>query len=353
MNNKFTKMSILDGLKNKWVDIANPVFAVVLALIMGGLIVLVSGDNPLKAYYVLAEGAFGSLGGIINTIRFTIPIIFLAYSFSLCSRCGYFNISQESQLYSASIAMVVVSELTTGWNPYLRIVLIVVSACVCAAIACVIPAIIKFKLDVSEVVVGIMLNYLMALVTQHLLSTTSLGNPVSSMLVSQKINETVTPTTIFLIGILVVVSYWFLINKTVPGYQLGTIGKNPLFAKASGMPSLKVLLTSSLVAGALTGLVACGEILGYFHVLIENYATNMGFNGMTSALIGAQGPIGMVLGAILLGALKSGSVLLTVLTNTPSEIVDCVQGFVMFFATVAIFKKTNFGKNKKLKGAQK
>lgn len=72
MNNKFTKMSILDGLKNKWVDIANPVFAVVLALIMGGLIVLVSGDNPLKAYYVLAEGAFGSLGGIINTIRFTI-----------------------------------------------------------------------------------------------------------------------------------------------------------------------------------------------------------------------------------------------------------------------------------------
>ena len=73
----------------------SPVVAVLIAFAVAGLVVLASGGNPLEAYRALAKGALGSWVGIKNTIRYTLPIILLAFSFSICNRCGYFNIEKE------------------------------------------------------------------------------------------------------------------------------------------------------------------------------------------------------------------------------------------------------------------
>lgn len=337
------------ALQEKLLKALNPILAILIAFLMGGLMVLISGDSPLKTYAALIKGSFGSWTAIRNTVRYSIPILLLAYSFSLCNRCGYFNISHESQLYSAALAMSIVSELTHGLPSWLRLILMILAACLASAGACLIPALAKFKLGINEVVVGVMMNYLMGYLTKHMIAFSFIAQEDASSIMSLPIPESIGAGSILVMAIAVVVIYQFVLKKTIPGYRLTVVGKNPTFAAASGLPSSKILLRAAAVGGLLTGLCAVGEMLGYYHIIYSDFAADMGFNGMTAALIGGNGAIGMLLGAILLGALRSGSVLLTVTTNVPSELVSCVQGFVMFFATVNLVRP---GRRKRVRTTQ-
>ena len=318
--------------------VINSVLAIIIAFFMGGLMVLLSGDSPVETYTVLLKGSFGSWSAVKNTIRYSIPVVLLAYSFSICNQCGYFNISHESQMYSASLAMVMVSELTQGCPSWIRMILMMVAACTASVVACLIPAVAKFGLGVSEVVVGVMMNYLMAYFTKHMIAFSFIAQPGSSSIMSLPVKESIGAVSITVSTVLIVILYQFVMKRTIPGYRLSIVGRNPLFAKASGLPSMKILLSSAVVGGLLTGICAIGEMLGYYHIIYSDFAADIGFNGMTAALLGAHNAIGMLLGSLLLGALKSGSVLLTVVTSVPAELVDCVKGFVMFFATVTFIR---------------
>ncbi len=333
----------MENKKERWeytanvlVKLCNPVLAITIAFVMGGLMVLLSGDSPFETYNALLKGAFGSAAAIKNTIRYSIPILLLAYSFSICNQCGYFNISQESQMYSAAVAMAVVSESTHGFPSWLRLVCMMTAACTASAIACLIPAVVKFKLGVSEVVVGVMMNYLMAYFTKHMIAFSFIAQPGATSIMSLPIPEDIGPIAITISTILIIVLYAFGMKRTIPGYRLAIVGKNQTFAEAMGIPSMKVILSSVVLGGVITGICAIGEMLGYYHIIYGDFAADMGFNGMTAALLGMNNGIGMVFGALILGALKSGSVLLTVVTSIPAELVDCVRGFVMFFATISL-----------------
>ncbi len=76
--------------------VANPIIALILAFLLSGLVVLISGDDPMEAYAAILQGAFGSKSNLINTVRYMLPILMLALSFTLCDSCGYFNIGQEN-----------------------------------------------------------------------------------------------------------------------------------------------------------------------------------------------------------------------------------------------------------------
>ena len=95
------KLKRSGSLRERGAKVANPILAILIAFAMGGLLVMISGESPFATYQALLEGSFGSWTAIKNTVRYAIPILLLAYSFSLCDRCGYFNISHESQIYSA------------------------------------------------------------------------------------------------------------------------------------------------------------------------------------------------------------------------------------------------------------
>lgn len=318
--------------------IVNPLVAVVIAFLFGGLMVLVSGDSPIETYKIILQGAFGSVKSIQNTIRYAIPILMLAYSFAICNKCGYFNISQEAQIYAAAIAIAMVSQATTGLPIALRMVLMILAGCATAVVFCVLPAFVHHKFGVSDVVIGVMLNYLMAFLLQHLLKFSFIGDQSKSTLMSKPLDGVMSQTALIVLCVILVVGYQFILKWTIPGYRLTIVGKNSKFAQASGLPSMKIIYLSAVVGGVLAGLVACGELFANYSVIYAGFAENFGFNGMTAALIGSSHPIGMVFGAVLLGALRSGSTMLDVFSKVPASIVDCVQGFVTLLASITIFK---------------
>lgn len=332
---------------DKILDMALAIF---IAFVISGLVVVISGGNPLKAYEAIAKGAFGSATSFRNTLRYSFPILLLALSFSLCNQCGYFNIGQEGQMYASVLAICWIQRMLAGLPDPILMLIMVLGAMLAGGIISLIPAAMKFLLNINEVVVAILLNNLMVSLSTYMLLYTGIASPKSSVAKSLTIVPQL-PLYAVLFGTLVVfVIYAFVLQNTVPGFRLRMIGKNPAFAASNGLHTIKIMLIVSMLGGALAGLTASGEVLSIYHETYSAYADGMGFTSMTAALIGQGGAIGMLFGSLLLGALSSGAVNLSISTDTPPEMVLVVRGFVMLFATISLLQYFQRNKSRKAKG---
>ncbi len=324
--------------RQKVSSLCNPVIAVLIAFLASGLVVMISGGDPIEAYAAIAKGAFGSAVSIRNTLRYTFPILLLALSFCLCDRCGYFNIGQEGQMYGAVLAICWIQRLFGNAPTPLLMALMILGAMLAAGIMALIPALLKFILHINEVVIAILLNNIILSLLNYMLLYSGIASSGTSVPMSLDISPTISLAVILVAVLVVLAIYALVLKNTVPGFRLRMVGKNVDFAKASGLHTMRLMLVVSLLGGALAGLAATGEVLGVYHKVYNAYADGMGFMGMTAALIGKGSAFGMLLGALLLGALQSGAVNLSVMTDTPAEMVLVVRGFVMLLATINILQ---------------
>ena len=292
--------------------VANPIIALILAFLLSGLVVLISGDDPMEAYAAILQGAFGSKSNLINTVRYMLPILMLALSFTLCDSCGYFNIGQEGQMYSAVVTMAWIQHAFGGAPQWLLSILLVLGAIVAAGIVSLLPALLKHTLGINEVVVGILLNNIMLCLSDYMIRYTAIAELNKSVAMSIQIVPTFSRMSLLVASVVIMVAYTLIMRNTVPGYRLRMVGSNPTFSKSNGLHVIRIVLIVSFIGGA--------------------------FSGLTAALIGKESPLGMVLGSLLLGALQSGSVNLTVSTSVQAEIVNVIKGFVMLFATVNLLQ---------------
>lgn len=321
-----------------------PVLAILFAFLMGGLVVLISKGDPLVTYVTLFRGAFGSKAGLENTIRYTLPILLLALSFSICARCGYFNIGQDGQIVSAAVMVTWLATLLKGLNEDVSVALLIIAAAIVGGLVALLPALFKLWLGVNEVVIAVLLNYLIGLFSTYLLTNPPIGDTDSSTIMSIVIEPKLGGMAIIVMVMMILLVYSFVLSRTVSGFRLRMVGLNRKFAETSGINPTRITIVSALIGGALAGLMAAGELLGDYHIMYDGFAVGLGSNGIIAALIGQHNPIGMILSSLVLGSLQSGSVLLAVATDVPAEIVQVVQGFVMLFATInfiSVFVRKN------------
>jgi simple sugar transport system permease protein len=276
-------------------------------------------------------------------------VLLLGYSFSICNKCGYFNISQEAQMYASSLALVYVSKLVPDLPVPVRWTLMIAASFAVSSLVCVIPVFLKMKLGVNEVVSGVMLNYLMKFINQHLIAFGSIAGKRTSSITSINVPEKMSATTITITMVIIIISFVLILRDTIPGFRLTVTGKNPRFSQASGINVNRVIYLSAVIGGCLSAFCMISELLGYYGQIFNEFASGMGNDGLTVAFIGNNSPIGMIFGALLLGALKAGSIILSIRTQVPTELVDCVQGLIMFFATIKFFdfSRSSVKKNKK------
>lgn len=322
----------------RWLKPLSSAAAIVMAFLIAGFVVFLSGEDPGTAYRALFRGAFGSLTGLKNTVRYSIPIIMLGFSFAICNDCGFFNIGQEGQMYAAAIAAAGAALIGAGLPRGLQLLLIIAAAVIAGGILCLIPAVLKFVFGVNEVIVSMLLNYIMVLLTNYLLLNSSIGITGRTTPSSIEFEPRIEAWVLAGLSALIMLAYALFMKNTVPGYRLRMTGRNADFAKANGIRVRKIILSACFLGGAFSALSAVGEILGIYHRVYDGFAENLGFYGMTAALIGSQSTSGLIFGGIILGALQSGSVSLTVMTDVSSDMVLVVQGFVMLFATVNILR---------------
>ncbi|WP_067838440.1 ABC transporter permease [Amphibacillus sediminis] len=322
-------------------NILIPVISVVMGLIVGAIIMLSFGYNPIEGYVALWNGAFGNMYFLGETIRQSTPLILTGLSIAFAFRSGLFNIGAEGQVFIGWVAAVWV-----GINFDLPLVIHVPLAILIASLAGgfwgFIPGLLKATRGVHEVIVTIMMNYIALHVTNYMIRNVLSENGDTS----ERIKETASLRSDgltelfgysqvhwgFIIALILALFMWFLLEKTTIGYELRAVGYNKHAAHYSGMSVKRNIMMAMIIAGAFAGVAGAMEGLGTFGYMYTHASyTNLGFDGIAVALLGANTAIGSVLAAILFGALKVGALRMPPLAGVPTELVDIVIAVIIFF----------------------
>ncbi|GAA0489081.1 guanosine ABC transporter permease NupP [Salinibacillus aidingensis] len=325
----------------KMFGIIVPIISVLLGLIAGAVIMISSGHNPIKGYAALWNGAFGDAYTLGETIRRTAPLILTGLAVAFAFKTGLFNIGAEGQVIVGWLASVWVG-LAIDAPMIIHLPLAVLAGAIAGGLWGFLPGLLKAKLGVHEVIVTIMMNYIALHVTNEIIrsvltdqKTTTEAIPETASLASSWLQSITFYSRVhygILIALLAVFIMWFLIERTTYGYEFKAVGFNQHASHYSGMNVSKNIIWSMVIAGGFAGLAGAMEGLGtYGSISVMSGFTNLGFDGIAVALLGSNHAFGIVLAALLFGALKEGAGEMPTTAGVPTELVDIIIALIIFF----------------------
>ncbi len=341
-----SEKGFLQGLKQLLSSLLVPLLAIVTAVIVGGLIILVVGGNPIAAYIGLAQGAFGSTDALSETAVWATPYIFAGLAVAFAFKGGLFNIGAEGQLAFGAVVSALIGYALPGWlhmnlPAYIHIPLSVGLGVLAGAIWAAIPGALKAYTGGHEVINTIMMNYIALNITSFLLNgpmrdpdPLNLSARTPEIAPSARIPELFPGLRVhwgFILALIVAVIVWWLLWKTTLGFEIRTVGANPDAAKYAGINVKRTIVLTMAISGALAGLAGAIEVtaLNYRHEL--GFSVGYGFDAIAIALLGKTNPYGVILAAILFGAMRNGGTRMQFMTQIPVDIISVIQALILLF----------------------
>lgn len=327
-------------MSNKVTNILVPLFSVILGLLVGAIIMLVSGYNPIIGYKALWDGIFGDMYTIGETLRQITPYLLAGLAVAFAFRSGLFNIGVEGQLIVGWFAAAYVG-IAFELPKIIHLPLAILAAAAAGALWGFVPGLLKAKFRVHEVIVTIMMNYIALHVTNALIKTVSGGGDRTERIYEsaslrselfQNLTEFSRLHYGILVALLMVAFMWLILEKTTLGYELKAVGFNQNASEYAGMNVNKNIILAMVISGAFAGMAGAMEALGTFgYVSAKGGFTGIGFDGIAVALLGMNTPLGVVFGATLFGSLKYGALNMPNQAQIPMEIVSIVIAVIIFF----------------------
>jgi len=287
----------------------------------------------------LFEGTFGSWQACIESLVKATPLILTGLATVIAFRARIWNIGQEGQLYFGAITAYWAYVQFISLPPALLIPIIILFAMIGGAICGLLPAIIKAKFGVDEIIITIMLNYIVTYFLSWLLSG-PWKDPNHYYQQSPTILEKVQfPTLLdhtrlhigFAIAIVAAILIYLLLAKTPLGYEIKAMGLNPTASRFQGINVIKTMIIVMLISGALSGLAGTGELFGVIYRLKSTISLGYGYASIIIAMLAGLEPLAVVPVAILFGGLINGSFFLQTTTNIPAAIIYVIQAIVLLF----------------------
>ena len=330
-----------------WSLAALPLISIVLALLVGAVVIIASQlvlpgrpfdlFLPLTAYAALLQGAVGSFDGIVDTAVSTTPLVLGGLSVALAFKAGLFNIGAQGQFLLGALGSVAMGVTVAASPSLVAIPLALIAGMLAGALWGFIPGLLKAVSGAHEVVVTIMLNYIAIAVVAGVVGgplrqqgrpeaiTPDVGNAALPLLIGNSGHAGI------LLALVAVGLVAWLLFRTTLGFEIRTVGANPDAARYAGMrPRFLMILTMSL-AGALAGLAGAVVVLGVTHLMTPSFGTTVGFDSIAVALLGRTNPIGIVMAALLFGALRAGAPLMQIQAGIPPELIDVLQAMILLF----------------------
>jgi general nucleoside transport system permease protein len=314
-----------------------PLLTTLLAFFVGGLVMLVTGKDPIATYEAIwkgtglqwvfpwTTGADRDLAAsnLQQTLIITTPLILTGLAVAFAFRAGLFNIGGNGQYIVGSIAAVWVGSSFADMPSFLHIVLAILAACAAGAFWAAIAGFLKATTGAHEVISTIMLNWIAVWVGIWLFS---LGGPLQndaqkSIPVSNDVVEGAKLPVFWgdpvlqglhigiFIALFAVIVFWILLNRSTIGFEVRAVGFNPEAARYSGMNVGKNYILVMAVCGLFAGLAGSLDVLGWQFRIATNdiQILFLGYIGIAVALLGRNTAIGTVAAALLFGALLSGT----------------------------------------------
>jgi simple sugar transport system permease protein len=347
-----------------------PAGAIVLAIVTGAVVMILSSPLvtggldlalPFQAYAALLEGAFLSFDGWVDTLVRATPLILAGLSVGLCFKAGLFNIGAQGQFLLGGLAAGWVGAELANAEPIIAIILGVLAGAAAGAVWGFIPGLLKAFTGAHEVVTTIMLNYIAGLIVSWAIlgplrdasasfaRSPDVGNAGLPQILGSPGHELHAGVLLALAAIPII---WWVLFRSTAGFEVRTVGANPDAARYAGMrPRLVVTLTLT-VGGLLAGLGGAIEILGVEGYIPATYSTMVGWEAITVALLGRVHPVGIFFAALLIGALHAGAPLMQIRAGVPPQMIDILQGVILFYLTADIVVRRVFRLRKAAAGVQ-
>jgi ABC-type uncharacterized transport system permease subunit len=314
-------------------------------------------DSVAASYSALFEGAVvnphtiaeafhgGSVGAIFYPLSQTAsqatPLVLTGLSVALAFRVGLFNIGAASQWIGGAIVATYLG-FAVSLPPFIHVIVCLAGGFAGGAVTGWVVGELKARTGAHEVIVTIMANYIMYNLLSYLLGTPSaLQKPHQANLTSPNIAADAQLPHVggpapqvgvgFLVALAAAAGVWWLLSRSTVGFEFRTVGANPSAARTAGMSVARTWALAMLLAGGLAGLSGAVTIQGTFYSLnFQSYGT-YGIDGITVALLGRARPAGVVLAALLFGALDAGSTVMSAATSVPVDIAEVIEGLIVLF----------------------
>lgn len=329
-----------------------PLAAGALALLVGALIILTLGKNPIEAYIGMVQGAFGSPNALADALVKAGPLLFVGVGICIAYRGGVINIGGEGQIVMGALATSLTVLALQGLPGIVLIPLGLAAGLVGGGFWGGIAGFLKSRFQVNEVLSTVMLNaiavqFMTFMLNGVLMDPTTLDNAI-------RIPQTqrfplwadlprLTPTRLhagILLGVLIAGLVYVLLWRTTIGYRIRAVGFNVIASRYAGINVGLYQILAITLSGALAGLAGAVEVLGVNHRLFTDgsatgFTGSAGFNGIVVALFGGLHPLGVIPASFLFGALLTGANSLQRTVQLPGAFVTTLDGLVVIFVVAS------------------
>ncbi len=333
----------------RWADIVLiPAINLVLALVVSGIVVTFIGQDPFAALRIMVNGAVGSTYGWGYTLYYATNFVFTGLAVAVAFHAKLFNIGGEgqAQLGSLGVALVCLALPWPHWS--LALLAAILGGAVFGAAWAAIPAYLQAKRGSHIVITTIMFNFIASALLVYLLVDTLKAPGMApetarfpegahlptagDILALVGIPFSRTPLNVsFVVGLIACWLVWLLLWRTRLGYEIRAFGQSEPAARYAGISPVRITMLAMVISGALAGLMAVNAVMGEQERLLQDNVLGAGFVGIAVALMGRSHPVGVLIAAILFGALYQGGAELEFETSVPREMVVVIQALVILF----------------------
>lgn len=319
-----------------------PILAIIAAFAIGAVIIACMGKNPFTAYYAICIGVFKSKNDIAAVLLHATPLLFSGAAMAFAFRAGLFNIGVQGQMVAGGLVAAAMGAFAVAPFFHNAITAMLIAGCA-GMLWAGIAGVLKARFGAHEVITTIMLNYIASSLEIHFLNTSmkeggvhGLSPQTPPIADSARLVSIFPPTSVnigLLVGIAAVLLLWFLMEKTVLGYEIRAVGRNPYAAKNAGISTTRIIIFVMLISGFVAGLGGAERVLGGINQdrYILGSMAEYGFDGIAVALLGKNHPLGIIGAAFLFGILRAGAMNMQFEMGIPNQISVILQALIIVF----------------------
>ena len=325
-----------------------PLLAIAFTLAVGGLLVAWAGAPVGRSYALLLEGGFGSRFALTETLARATPLILTGLAAAIAFRTRLFNIGAEGQLYLGALATVFTSSIVgaqgLGLPPLLTGAACVLAAMLAGGLLLALPAWLKLRFSVDEVVTTLLLNFIVLLFVSAMLDgpmkdPAAMGWPQSVAIDPELELSRLVERSRLHSGLLIAIAMMLVLEginrRTVFGLQARAIGSDIGASRFLGLPVATVWMGTALISGALAGLAGFVEVTGRTSYLTLDMSPGYGYSGIVIAMLAGLSPFGVVLAAIFVAGILVGADSMSRVVGVPTYLADVIVAVALLAMLVA------------------
>ena len=328
---------------------ARRVLPLVLALgttvVIASLLASVAGANPFSVLGLILKGAFGSKFALLETLNRATPLIFTGLAAAVAFRAKFWNIGAEAQLYAGALMTVLLGTGLLPWPSLALLPLLALAAILAGAVILLVPALLKTRFGVDEVVTTLLFNFIFLLFISMLLEgplkdPMGMGWPKSARVIPEaRLPRMVDELRLhwgFGLAILSAGAVWIIQSRSTLGYEMRAVGLNREAAAFAGIPVNAVLVKTALLSGGLAALAGFSEVAGLKGSLTLDLSPGFGYTGIIVAMLALLNPIGVIIAALFVAGVFVGADSMSRAADVPTYLADIMLATALLLVVLAI-----------------